>query len=416
MASSNTLVVAIDFGTTYSGYAYSFKSDTTNVKTVNKWSSKLDSQKTPTSVLLTPARKLHSFGYDAEEHYAELLEDDKAENWALFRRIKMVLYGEKELSEQTEIWDVTDTVNMPAMEIFSMAIKFLKDHATEAIKDPRNTGKEGKNLTESDIYFILTVPAIWDDSARLFMRKAAVRAGIPEANLGLALESEAASIWCQNIPLVVSKGQNNDLSTIGAKYMVVDIGGGTADITVHEKQSDGNLRELCWASGGDWGGTKVDEEFLRMLEGLMGKAAVERFKRECMADLFDLLRQFEMVKRTTDPKLDGKLKIRLPESLRDISRDANKSAFMNSLLKSIKAFQNEGLSVEKDKLRIDANKAREMFAYSVDGMCTKMRKILSNPKAAGVEHILVVGGFSDSPVVREALKKNFTDVFLIFPP
>ncbi|XP_053378817.1 heat shock 70 kDa protein 12B-like isoform X3 [Mercenaria mercenaria] len=198
--------------------------------------------------------------------------------------------------------------------------------------------------------------------------------------------------------------------------MVVDIGGGTAGITVHEKQSDGNLRELCWASGGDWGGTKVDEEFLRMLEGLMGKAAVERFKRECMADLFDLLRQFETVKRTTDPKLDGKLKIRLPESLRDISRNANRSAFMNTLLKSIQALQNEGLSVEKDKLRIDANKAREMFAYSVDGMCMKMRKILSNPKAAGVRHILVVGGFSDSPVVREALKKNFRDVSLIFPP
>jgi hypothetical protein len=38
------------------------------------------------------------------------------------------------------------------------------------------------------------------------------------------------------------------------------ISGGTSDITVHEKLSNGMLMELCRASGGDCGGTSVDED------------------------------------------------------------------------------------------------------------------------------------------------------------
>ena len=35
--------------------------------------------------------------------------------------------------------------------------------------------------------------------------------------------------------------------------------GGTIDITVHEVQSDGHLKELYNANGGAWGGAYVDK-------------------------------------------------------------------------------------------------------------------------------------------------------------
>lgn len=44
------------------------------------------------------------------------------------------------------------------------------------------------------------------------------------------------------------------LSVLGTHYMVVDCGGGTVDITVHELCSyRGTLRELHTAVGGPWG-------------------------------------------------------------------------------------------------------------------------------------------------------------------
>lgn len=41
----------------------------------------------------------------------------------------------------------------------------------------------------------------------------------------------------------------------GMRYMVVDCGGGTVDITVHEMEKEGLLRELYKATGGAYGGT-----------------------------------------------------------------------------------------------------------------------------------------------------------------
>ena len=47
-----------------------------------------------------------------------------------------------------------------------------------------------------------------------------------------------------------------DLRVVGTKYMVVDCGGGTVDITVYEMTSDGGkLKELHMATGGPHGST-----------------------------------------------------------------------------------------------------------------------------------------------------------------
>lgn len=56
---------------------------------------------------------------------------------------------------------------MLAIDVFSKSIAYLKrtllKHITDAVKDFR----------ESDVHWVITVPAIWDDSAKQFMREAA---------------------------------------------------------------------------------------------------------------------------------------------------------------------------------------------------------------------------------------------------
>lgn len=56
---------------------------------------------------------------------------------------------------------------MKAFDIFSFAIKYLKDQAIGSLV------KTLKNVETNDIHYVLTVPAIWDDQAKMFMRKAA---------------------------------------------------------------------------------------------------------------------------------------------------------------------------------------------------------------------------------------------------
>ena len=53
--------------------------------------------------------------------------------------------------------------------MFSHSIRYLKDRAIEIIREV--TGDEGYNAM--DIQWVLTVPAIWKNAAKQFMREAA---------------------------------------------------------------------------------------------------------------------------------------------------------------------------------------------------------------------------------------------------
>ena len=89
------LVVAIDFGTTFSGYAFSFKTKPNDIRMNKSWGADLgfQSYKTPTSVLVNPQGKFEAFGFEAEKRYADL-EDTVADKYALYEKFKMKLYGQ----------------------------------------------------------------------------------------------------------------------------------------------------------------------------------------------------------------------------------------------------------------------------------------------------------------------------------
>ena len=100
---SSLLVAAIDFGTTFSGYAFSFlhdyKRDPLKIS-ANSWNAgigQLVTQKTSTCVLFEKDGKFNSFGYEAEEKYSNLALDDNHHDWYYFRRFKMMLYDKKVL-------------------------------------------------------------------------------------------------------------------------------------------------------------------------------------------------------------------------------------------------------------------------------------------------------------------------------
>lgn len=74
----------------------------------------------------------------------------------------------------------------------------------------------------------LTVPAIWSDESKAYMREAMVQAGIiqhddPINRLELISEPEAAAAYCEN------KYHSWNL-TDGDIFMIVDAGGGTVDL------------------------------------------------------------------------------------------------------------------------------------------------------------------------------------------
>ena len=63
------MLAAIDFGTTFSGYAFSFRTSKSDIKMNKNWGENLgfQSYKTPTSVLLEENGSFKAFGFEAEE-------------------------------------------------------------------------------------------------------------------------------------------------------------------------------------------------------------------------------------------------------------------------------------------------------------------------------------------------------------
>jgi hypothetical protein len=70
---------------------------------------------------------------------------------------------------------------MPAIKVFAASIKYLKDHLIHKLTESSGVNETSGNDKQSqeagiltnDIRWVLTVPAIWSDSAKQFMRKAA---------------------------------------------------------------------------------------------------------------------------------------------------------------------------------------------------------------------------------------------------
>ena len=91
------VVVAIDFGTTFSGYAFAFTRDPESVHMMRRWEGGdpgVTNQKTPTILLLKPDGSFHSFGFGARDFYHDL-EPDVAKKWMYFEKFKMSLHTNK---------------------------------------------------------------------------------------------------------------------------------------------------------------------------------------------------------------------------------------------------------------------------------------------------------------------------------
>ncbi|KAH3897100.1 heat shock 70 kDa protein 12A-like [Dreissena polymorpha] len=409
------VVASIDFGTTFSGWAYSFVHDHYNnpadVKSRNWNSGTFITCKAPTCVLIKADRKtVEAFGYDAETKYAELAAEENHKDVYFFQTFKMKLFNnEKTIGKSTLLEDETGK-KLKALTVFSLTIKYLMDDLME------NLNKQVQNGVDKNyINWVLTVPAIWDEHAKQFMRTAAREAGIEVGHLNLALEPEAASIYCRHIKMSRNEDSSNaDISTFqpGTRYLVCDAGGGTVDITVHEVTPDMKLKEIEKASGGAWGGTMVNEAYKKFIDTLAGGAVMKVLKENHMDDFIELLRSFEIKKRECKPSASGSVVLRFPTTLNEVVNVVTRKSFQEQIERS--PFKNQ-VQLIKDKLKCDASVVSSLFdgpvKSIVDHLTTLVSKFHDNP----INHIVMVGGFSESPLLQEAVKSAFPGKHLTIP-
>ncbi|XP_006823582.1 heat shock 70 kDa protein 12A-like isoform X2 [Saccoglossus kowalevskii] len=422
-------VVAIDFGTTYSGFAFSFiKSAYTDrdIYMNKEWGHDhgLSTLKAPTCILLTPEREFDSFGYQAQEKYASL-EDAQDTTFLFFDRFKMELHSEKneEVGGSLKL-KARNGQLMDAIDIFAFAINFLKEKALDVIKD-----RAGIEITSADIRWVLTVPAIWRHVSKQFMREAAYKADlVPESKenqLIIALEPEAASLHCRQRKMreFVEEEKNEAccadvIAKPKTSYMVVDCGGGTVDVTVHRINDDDSVEEIHKATGGAWGGTQVDKQFESLLVKVFGGEFIEDFKSKHPSDWLEINIDLEGKKRSDRPlqKENNTTRIRLPSNFIYFycTHHRQKTKSIQDLIKE--QYTKSDVKINRDFLCIGAEVMKNMFKEAIYSIVSHISMLLEMPTIKCVQYIFLVGGFSESPLLQLAVRKKFENRARILIP
>ncbi|XP_052073627.1 heat shock 70 kDa protein 12B-like [Mytilus californianus] len=411
----NVVVVAIDFGTTYSGWAFSllkkFKDDKLDIQTNNGWKSGdgLVTPKVPTCILYNKNEEFNSFGYEAESRYAELIDDNRAGDWRYFSRFKMSLFcddnsahmGFGRISSRYKIKDVNG-YRMSALQVFADTLKFMKNNVIETLK------LKISSIPLQYISWVVTVPAIWTDKAKQFMRLAALEAGIPGTQLTLAYEPEAAALYCRE-STYQRKGQLiGPISAFGTgeSLLILDCGGGTIDITTYEIIANGRLKELHEPTGGPWGGTMVDEAFYEFIEEIFGTEVWKKYKHEYKSEVLDIRRHFELKKRTVGESSErSELFLQFPRSLFDKYEEFYSKPFTTE----------KGVSRHRDKLRIPRENIISLFEESTTAIINNIKELLQKPCLVKIKTILLIGGYSDSAILRNKVIEEFSEMTVMCP-
>ncbi|NXO79022.1 HS12A protein, partial [Sitta europaea] len=442
------VVVAIDFGTTSSGYAYSFTKEPECIHVMRRWEGGdpgVSNQKTPTTILLTPERKFHSFGYAARDFYHDL-DPTESKHWLYFEKFKMKLHTTGNLTMETDL-TAANGKKVKALEIFAYALQFFKEQALKELSD-----QGGSDFENTEVRWVITVPAIWKQPAKQFMRQAAYKAGMASPDnpeqLIIALEPEAASIYCRKLRLhqmidLSSRAPVNGYSpsdTIGTgftqgkehvrrnrqsrtfmvenvigeiwseleegdRYIVVDSGGGTVDMTVHQiRLPEGHLKELYKATGGPYGSLGVDYEFEKLLCKIFGEDFIEQFKIKRPAAWVDLMIAFESRKRAAAPDRTNPLNITLPFSFIDYYKKFRGHSVEHALRKSNVDFvkwSSQGM------LRMSPDAMNALFKPTIDQIVEHLSEVFDKPEVTNVKFLFLVGGFAESPLLQQAVQSAF---------
>ena len=252
------VIVGIDFGTSGIGYAFSFSGENPNAIMLSDFHGQNADNKVSSEIILdNNLEDVLSFGNECKRYIRTHLDKNKYE---YFTNIKMNLYHKKYKIKST---------NGKEADIELIIYKILKKVSEDAIVQIK---RANGSIKTSDIKWIVTIPAIWEERSKQIMINASIKAGLidkdSDKSLFLALEPEVAGIYYYIASSMTKDAGNNGFINEGKPYIICDIGAGTVDICTHRKVMKNNkvseLIEEYPPIGGDYGGQVINEEFIKI--------------------------------------------------------------------------------------------------------------------------------------------------------
>ncbi|XP_024402004.1 uncharacterized protein [Physcomitrium patens] len=401
--SKRKIIVGLDFGTTFSGFAHAHTDDPEKVYANYVYPGGVSNTypKTLTSSFYVKQGEtgvkwqFENWGYGAREANSRNNRNRKA-------KVPAVYLTKFKLHLASKGFGAPSATPLPQGLTVDVVITDYLRRIGELIVNIIRDGYSGE-LTKKNIQWCVTVPSIWNNDAKAVMKSCMTNAGLVGGVDGshhpliLVLEPEAASFHCYKV-------MKEQILEVGDKILVADIGGGTSDIVVQEVVSVGEcyrVKELTTSSGGLCGGSYVDSKFMEFLHRKIGP---------CLQNCIDkypeveetLIKNWEVKKTGFGLSRESSTFVGLPSKLATEWEEQDD--------------KNGEFGREYDEVEITDEEMQSIFDPIVDQNLALIADQLV--QANGVKIIVVVGGFAESKYLMGRIKARFKEEVphIIHPP
>ncbi|KEQ68243.1 actin-like ATPase domain-containing protein [Aureobasidium namibiae CBS 147.97] len=303
--SQDRLIVGLDFGTTFSGCAFTYggsQETADEIEVITNWpgSNNITSEKVPSELMYESApsgagvkrtssgdpiiAKSPRWGFQIKPNESRL----RCMKLLLDRHQKFPSYvSRQDLGNLLVHWDKS------AEQAVSDYLTALYSHVKKRFEK-----RFPLMVATTQIDIVITVPAVWSDAAKDATMRAATNAGMG-TNLFMVSEPEAAAIYA-----IKSIDIQKKLCMAGDNFIVCDCGGGTVDLASFEVSSVSPLRlkESAPGIGALCGSVFLNLKFQDLVRRRMGAEEFQTFCRKSPSAWTVAHKYFEdYVKRNFDP-------------------------------------------------------------------------------------------------------------------
>ncbi|KAM0246728.1 hypothetical protein ACHAP5_004499 [Fusarium lateritium] len=380
----DSIVIGIDFGTTYSGVAWAYSGEPEEIEIVTSWDSELnhcsDVEKAPTQ-LFYDSDNFTTWGYsipaDKESlKWFKLLLLDTAD-------IPPDVFGSSQFRQARHL---LQGINKDPVDVIACFMRKIWNHAIDAIRC--SLGQE--LLKRSRFHVVISLPAIWPPYAQQRMKEAVRLSGILDARpcgettLRFISEPEAAAL------ATIKDLSKRSTMKYGDTMVICDAGGGTVDLISYEIESTTPfvVRECVTGDGDLCGGIFLDEEFLKFI------------KRKITPGSWENVTQAEEKKFLNDVWEHG---------IKPQFSNQNKS-WLVDLPDSCGGMPSNGRLKRRKTVGLTSKEIVSVYTPIVDKIVALVRRqtqAVESKTGQPAEYIVLVGGFGRSPYLYNKLQSTF---------
>ncbi|KAG9103545.1 hypothetical protein FRC06_010030 [Ceratobasidium sp. 370] len=395
------IIIGIDIGTTQSGVAFAFLQKGSLQSCLIHWCLRLErfegvdqavhrviqwpgqeaqnqQSKIPTLVWYDRSGKAVSFGAEALSHQAK--ENAEDNNWQLAKHFKLHLHpNDMKVKHDLKLDPLPDGVSL--RQIYTDFLTYLFKHTQSFFEDRIVDGSLIWKNYQPKMEVVIAHPNGWGIREQTFLRAVATDAGFASASsshrIRFVTEAEASVHFCIYHTNLGSRLQ------VGTKFAVCDAGGSTVDTTVYYVIAARPMLKLEEARASacvQAGAIFVDAAAEKYIQTALTSASLDQ------EDIQDYtargVKDFESVAKRNfrDATEDKMIEITGPH------------------------FTNTAIKTRRGRMTIAGGIVKSFFDICVGETTTSVDQQL---EGLDVSHMLLVGGFGESPYLRQEFKRRY---------